>query len=688
MFQRKHQRGRGFASGMRGILKAQSLRTLLAGGILALGFAGTLQAQPTQDYIPTTPGSSPMFPPVPPVYALPAQNGVPVQAIQLAQAQAPAVGGDKVPEKVAPIEAGPQPRSLGPWNSRQVRMQLMGVDGVPVLGTTPVPNKRTDEEFKKYVSGFIDPTNTLDLVTSRSRLIILKEVPKRIQIGDENIAVYNLITPKEITIVGRTTGSTVLNLWFVDDTGKEKVLSYLVRVFPDPEEKERLERIYRALENEVNKIFPDSVVHLRLVGDKIVVTGQAHDAIEASQIIRLIRGNSAGGGNIGDNRAAAGQGRIPVDSLKASARPGDPNYATPGLENYEVSSAANVINMLRIPGEHQVNLKVVLAEVNRTAARSIGLNFNLTNNAGVKYFSSLTGGVGAIANLPTLLDGGQVGLAIHALKTIDYARTLSEPNLTTMNGQTASMQVGGSFPVPIVTGATATGLQGTSFVPYGVQLNFTPYITDKDRVRLHLNANISTRDIASGASVGNTAVPGLTTRNVNTIVEMREGQTMTVSGLIQSNIGANRTNLPLFGEIPVFNRLTGLDKTSAGEQELVILVTPELVHPMEPKEVPPLPGSDLFEPSDFEFYVLGRLESRRSQDFRSPVMHDLDRMRRYRECEQLYIFGPTGQTNDRGGLFGGTGGPGVSGAGGQPAMGGPPVDGGCANGNCPPNIRR
>ena len=332
MFQRKLQRGRGFASGMRGILKAQSLRALLAGGVIALGFASPLWAQ--QKYAPTAPGSGPMFPPVPPTMTMPTQDIVPVQAIQ-----PPAAGGDKVPEKVGGNpEAGPAPRSLGPWTSKQVRMPLMGVDGVPVLGTTPSPDRRTIEEFKKYVTGLIDPTNTLDLVTCRSRLMILREVPKRIQVGDENIAVYNLITPKEITIVGRNVGSTVMNLWFIDDTGKEKVLSYLVRVFPDPEAKERMERVYRALENEVNKIFPDSVVHLRLVGDKIVVTGQAHDAIEAVQIIRLIRGNAAGAG--GDQNP-----RIPVDALKAQTRPGDPNYAVPGLENYEISSAANVVNV-------------------------------------------------------------------------------------------------------------------------------------------------------------------------------------------------------------------------------------------------------------------------------------------------------------------------------------------------------
>ena len=92
--------------------------------------------------------------------------------------------------------------------------------------------------------------------------------------------------------------------------------------------------------------------------------------------------------------------------------------------------------------------------------------------------------------------------------------------------------------------------------------------------------------------------------------------------------------------------LDGADQSQAGEQELVILVTPELVHPLEKKEVPKLPGSDLFEPSDLEFFLFGKVESRRSRDYRSPVMNDPHRMIQYHQCEQTYIFGPVGHTDD------------------------------------------
>lgn len=597
------------------------------------------QIQPGQPPAFTTP---PTMPTVPiyqqqnPFNALPGAPGVQqVQAVG-----EPPLG--KNPDKVPGLENLPPPRPNpnSPFTSNpfgtSIRTPMLASDGTQLLGATPVPDLKTVEEFKKFVERFIDPENTLDLIRSRARLIILKTTPKRIQLADESIAAYNLVSPKEITIIGRTVGATVMNFWFVDENGKEKVLSYLIRVFPDPEERLRLERVYKALEDELNRTFPNSVVHLRLVGDKIVLTGSAYDAVEAVQIVRLVRANSPNAGVTPT---------IPVDSLRPSINPNDPEKATPGLDQYGLYSKAEIVNMMRVPGEQQVMLKVTVAEVNRTAARSIGLNFTLTNNQGIQYLANLTGAVAAGANIPVLLDNGQISLAINALKTLNYARSLAEPNLVTLNGQPANFQAGGQFPVPIVTGATAVGLQGTSFVPYGVQLNFTPYVTDKDRIRLAVNANVSTRDPSATANIGGTSVPGLTTRQFATTVQLREGQTMAVAGLIQNNLGADRTNLPFIGDVPFVNRFTGLDKTSHGEQELVILVTPELVHPMEPKEVPPLPGSDIFEPSDIEFYILGRLESRRNYDYRSPVMNDLARQCRYRHCEQLYIFGPTGHSS-------------------------------------------
>lgn len=580
----------------------------------------------------------------------------------------PAVVPGLVPPPVAPAPAAAgstRPSGFGPRLSDLIggvhpRLEGLPAGVKPPLGTTPVPNREAQQKVDKYVAGFRDPEATIDLIQGRPRIWFLKEAPIRIQVGDDRILSYTTIgkEPRELSLIGASVGVTVLNLWFgdPDDVAKQTILSFLVQVLPDPEAKERLERVYKALEDEINRAFPDAYVCLFLVGDKIVLTGQVKDAVEATAILQILRANAPGGNTgAGNTNRENGVANIPVNQalLNLGANGiGPDGQLRQALENYILQGESNIVNLLRIPGEQQVMLKVTVAEVNRTAARSIGLNATFRNNAGIQYFANLTGT--ANPNLPTVLDNGQVSLALEALRSVNLARSLAEPNLVALNGQPATFQAGGQFPVPIVTGATATGLQGVSFVPFGVQLNFVPFISDKDRIKLQLSAIVSVRDPSIGTNFnGNinqnntTFVPGLNTRNVQTTVELREGQTLAIAGLLQTNLGAQTTRVPGLGDIPFGGQLFRVDRTQAGESELVLLVTPELVHPLEPKEVPPLPGSDYFEPGDLEFYLLGRQESGRSYNYRSPVMNDIDRMCAYRHCELLYFVGPHGHSQPK-----------------------------------------
>jgi len=168
---------------------------------------------------------------------------------------------------------------------------------------------------------------------------------------------------------------------------------------------------------------------------------------------------------------------------------------------------------------------------------------------------------------------------------------------------------------------------------------------DRDRVRLTVLSTVSTRDAASGSSIGGANVPGLNARTFSTTVEMREGQTLAVAGLIQTNLASAANRVPLLGDLPIIGRFFGSDNIQSGEQELVVLITPEIVRPLNQNELSTLPGSDVFEPGDIEFYMMGRLESRRSYDYRASVQTDIQRMLRYRRCEQLYLVGPTGHSS-------------------------------------------
>lgn len=538
-----------------------------------------------------------------------------------------------------PIETLPSP-SPSPFRDDQVRLPLLPFSRIPE------PSAETKQKFDKYVDRTIDVENTYEIIQGRPRLLVLKRPPFRIQVADETIANYLLVTERELSLSGYKPGTTTLNLWFQDPAqpGSQEVLSYLVRVVPDAEAKIRLEQVYESLEEEINRNFPDSVVRLSLVGDKLLIRGQAKDIEDAQHILDIV-GQSAPGGpekirvdNINvsvvgtpqDFAAAERQG-VDVRSLDSQSR-----------EELNEQSPSRVINMLHIPGVQQVMLKVTVAEVNRSAARAIGAEVSIGNLGNAASFFSMlpvgtTGG-----NL--LINRGDFDLALNALKQLNLAKTLAEPNLVTLSGQPASFQAGGSFPVPQISGFTAAGLQGVDFIPFGVQLQFIPVVTDTDRVRMQLNATVSTRDDTNSADIGGTVVPSLTTRNFNTVVELREGQTLAIAGLMQTNYGATSFRVPFVGDTPVLGRLFSSDNNSYDEQELVVLVTPYLVQPLEESESPALPGSDLFEPSDIEFFLLGRIDSRYAEDYRTPVRTDIERMKAFHRCQAEFIVGPSGFT--------------------------------------------
>jgi pilus assembly protein CpaC len=571
---------------------------------------------------------------------------------------APPAGVQIVPPRpLDPLAPPAAPRSEPPPVGR---LELL--PPLPPGLEPPAPTPATRQLFDRFVERTVDPQNRLDLIVGHPRILVFAATPRRIYLPDEEIAAYQVISDTEISLVGLKPGTTVLNIWVADPEAKprgERILSYLVTVVPPPQQKEQLEARYLALQKEINQAFPCSTIELSLIGDRLIVRGMAKDAIEATHILSIVAQSSP--------RQAYDQfgQAVPIVQQVAGFEEIDPllqgeeSALRRSVIDPQALARAGIVNLLQIPGEQQVMLRVTVAEVNRTAARSIGLNFSVADNGGNTVFRSLTGnllqgGTGGtnqgLANILASLDDGQVLLAVNALRTLKLAKTLAEPNLVTLNGHPANFQAGGRFPVPIIGGFTNNGLQGVAFVPFGVQLQFTPYVVDRDRVRLSVNAEVSTRDEALGTNIssggsGGTQVSGLSTRNFTTTVELREGQTLAVAGLIQNNFGADTDRVPFWGDLPVIGWTGGFNRTSSGEQELVILITPELVHPLEACQTPNVPGSDVFEPGDLEFYLGNRLESRRSRDWRASVRTDYHRIRAGDKfCEDQFIIGPNGPT--------------------------------------------
>ncbi len=526
----------------------------------------------------------------------------------------------------------------------------------------PAPSPEALQRERRFVRSEVDPELPLSLVVGRPKLLRLSDTPKRIYVPTDDTVRTEIIdhnSGREVAVTGLKVGTTTLMMWFADPSqpSGESIVSYLVRVYDDPVLKRPLEEVAR----EINHRFPNSFVELADVNGRLMVTGQAHDAIEMAQILQALssaRGVQAGIQRV-SNSATVSQEYNFSESLFGNVQNDAPNSFDREADAAENRSLidpvalarAGIINLMRVPGEQQVMLRVTVAEVNRTAARSLGLNFSAIQNNNL--FSNTTGNVAG--NIRAALDAGDISLRIEALRRLSLSRTLAEPNLVAINGQPANFQAGGQFPIPVIaSGGVANNLQGVQFVPFGVQLQFIPLIQNRDVIRLQVRANVSTRDEALGTNIGGagagagggTAVPGLNSRNFSSTVELRSGQTLAVAGLLQTNFGSSSDRIPWYGDLPLIGWTGGVNRTSAAEQELVILVTPELVSPLDSCSTPSLPGSDVFEPTDIEFFVANRLESRRMNDFRSPVRTDYHRLRRPDKCcADQFIIGAHGPTD-------------------------------------------
>ena len=455
----------------------------------------------------------------------------------------------------------------------------------------------------------VDHSSELTVVLRRSKLLRTKVDVYRTAVVDPSVCDVVQFTPREISLVGKGQGATHVTFWFEDDTYRP--VTYLVRVTPDPEVQERREEQFGILEEHLTGLFPDSKVHLIAVADKLIVKGQAKDAAEAAQILAVIRGQMVSGRGVVEGRAADPMGQEnPTRSLPAT----------------------QVINMLRIPGVQQVALRVKIAELNRSAARDFGVDVELNLSQGKLVVQSLLNvASGGVASLLGSYDGGDIEWGVHYLEKHGVVRMLSEPTLVTLSGRPATFVAGGEFAVPTTVGVGGAAAVTTDFRAYGAIITFLPVVLDKDHIRLEVAPEFSQLD--DEVSVGGT--PGLTTRAVTTTVEMREGQTLAIAGLLDDSMSGETE-----GNLPFVARWFGMRGITRNETELIILVTPELVQPMEPEEVPPLPGFDVTEPTNFEFFLNGRLEGRPLHDYRSTVWPQL--RRRYQAGGPAMISGPFG----------------------------------------------
>lgn len=475
----------------------------------------------------------------------------------------------------------------------------------PVPGTPVIQQVQNTSDSARAVHHLIEamPTSMedLDVIERRSQLIITKANIVRMAIADQSILDVAQYSPKEISLIGLARGSTSLTLWF---EGNDDPLIYLVKVIRDPSLDDQRRIDFGKLERKLAVLFPNSKVYLIPMSSKLIVRGQARDQEEAANILNIIQGEviSQNGSLWGGQANAAGYGGY---GGYGGANGGDPYFNQVGGFGNAGGLAGFLVNELHVPGEYQINLRWRVAELNRTAAKNLSVDLNVLFANGRHVLSSTMGAAAGGSNLAGVFENGEIGVFMNWLASNGTAKILTEPNVTVLSGRPAQFLSGGEFAVPTVVGISGAAGQTTTFRGFGTSVVVTPTVVDRDLIRLMTVAEFS--QLNTGNSVNN--IPGLNTRRVQTTVELREGQTFMLGGLLSHTQSTVIQRIPVLGNIPKIGPILFSNKTSTmDETELIILVTPEIVRPMDAHEVPPVPGFEVTAPNDYEFWKYNMTE--------------------------------------------------------------------------------
>jgi pilus assembly protein CpaC len=400
------------------------------------------------------------------------------------------------------------------------------------------------------------------LTAGRSSVLATDFPITRIAVTNPAVADATVVQPREILIDGKAPGTVSLIVW-----GSTERRQYDLVVDPG----------VSPLEQRLRALFPGEDIAVSANDEAIILSGR-------------------------------------VSSNAVSLRSAEIAAAT--------SSKARVVNLLQLPGgneSQQVLLQVRFAEVTRSAALELGASLftsptGINNTLGrvtTQQFSAPTyqnlkwtkadGGFGSdvtsasgefnlgdLLNLFVFSQKFDIGVVVRALQNRGMLQSLAEPNLIAYNGQPASFLAGGEIPIPVVQGGSGTNAVTVEFKEFGIRLNFTPTIAG-DTIRLKVRPEVSSLDFNNAIVLSGFRIPALSTRRAETDVELRDGQSFAIAGLLDNISQEARSAVPGISKLPIIGALFKSKATQASRTELMVLITPRLVRPLEPDEVPPLP---------------------------------------------------------------------------------------------------
>ncbi len=455
---------------------------------------------------------------------------------------------------------------------------------------------------------------------NKSRLITLDQNIVEISQGNSAIADFPVDTeaaetsfmpPNQILIRGKSLGTTNLYLWGT----KQKVIQILdIEVTHDLD----------TLKAKLNELLPNENIAVRSSQKNIVLSGEVSTLANMQAAIDLAQGYLGGSMSLGAGSSGSPGGTGSINVSTSTAKPTvDPSK----------SATPSVINLMGVGGAQQVMLDVKVAEIDRKLIKGLNVKFSALQTSDAFSVGAINGGgsansigIGGLLNQHSF-DAGALflqaisgefmfNLTIDAANDQQLAKILAQPTLTTLSGQPATFISGGEFPVPVPQGGINNGSITIVFKEFGIGLKFVPVVLDSGRINLNMNVSVSelSEDAAVIARAGNTntqfAIPSLTKREASSTLELADGQTMSIAGLISDKLRENVNKFPGLGDIPGLGALFRSSKFLNQQTELVIFVTPRLAKPVLAQNAQ-LPTDSFVKPDDVDFYVLGRTESRK-----------------------------------------------------------------------------
>ncbi len=426
------------------------------------------------------------------------------------------------------------------------------------LGASPLAQTAVADNLRVVQTG----TERVLNVPMNRAVVVESDTPfAELSIANPAIADISSLSERTIYVLGKTPGITTLTI--LDQNG-QLITNVDVLVAADITEfKERL-----------RQILPGEKIEVRTANDGIVLSGVVSSAQKLQRALDLAQ-----------------------------------RYAP-----------ERVSNLMTVGGVQQVMLKVRFAEMQRSVAKTLGSSLALSGSIfGDTQLETETGtwlnGSNALGESVEITSGAQgatllgfdagsvaVGILLEALENKGVSRTLAEPNLTALSGQEAKFLAGGEYPIPVSQG---DGVVTIEYKPFGVELNFIPRVVDGDLINLELTGAVSSIDSANGITSDSISVDAFRRREISTTVEMRDGESFAIAGLLQDDFTDLSGQVPWLGDIPILGALFRSAEYQREQSELVIIVTPHLVSPTR-GQVLALPTDRVKPPTESELFLFGK----------------------------------------------------------------------------------